>query len=97
MAAEREMLEDLLEDERLGDKERKAFAGMLDDLGPQGLSQKQLAWVQDRWEKLELGVGPSLNLFSSGKVKGADPGSPNAVRLPWERDGYVKPLKPPGK
>ena len=91
------MLEELLGDDRLGDKERKAFSEMLEDLGPRGLSQKQLAWVQGRWEALDHGVGPSLNLHSSGRVAPADPNSPNAVRLPWERDGYMKPLKPPGR
>ena len=98
MAADSEMLEDLLEDQRVEGNERKAFRDMLDGLLPgRMLTFKQRKWVQGRWERLELGVGESMNLHSSGRVPDADPSSPNAVTLPWERPGYSKPLKPPGR
>ncbi len=98
MASEREMLENLLGDERVEGNERKAFQDMLDGLDPgRKLSFKQHKWVQGRWERLDLGVGESMNLHSSGRVPDADPFNPNAVTLPWERPGYEKPLKPPGR
>jgi hypothetical protein len=98
MVSDQDMLEDLLDDERVEGSERKAFQSMLDDLRPGGfLSRKQRKWVQGRWERLELGVGGSLNLHSSGQVPDADPTSPNAVTFPWEKSNYQKPLKPPGR
>ena len=98
MASEQEMLEDLLDDERVEGNERKAFKNMLGRLGPgRILSQKQRKWVQGRWERLDLGVGESLNLHSSGQVPDANPHSPNAVKFPWDKPGYKKPLKPPGR
>lgn len=97
MATEREMLSALLEDDRLGDGERGAFRDMSDGLEAspgKRLTEKQRKWVEGRFEELGLGSGDSLNLHSSGKVP--KPLSSEPV-LPWEKPGYVKPTKPPGR
>ena len=91
------MLAELLEDERLAEKERKAFTDMSYQVETgRALTEKQRKWVASRWEKLGHGVAPAENLFSSGKVAPADPNSPNAVTFPWEKPGYKMP-KPPGR
>lgn len=99
MASEIEMLDALLDDDRIDEKEQAAFEDMrhfLTAYPQRKLSEKQRKWVESRFEKLDLGVAESLNLFSSGKVaKGSY--SKNSVTFPWEKPGYKKPLKPPGR
>jgi hypothetical protein len=99
MASEKEMLQALLADERLGDEEREAFQSMVSplELSPKAkLSEKQRAWVVSRYEKLDLGAESSLNLHSSGKLPEKPPGVKSTL-LPWEKPGYQKPLSPPVK
>lgn len=99
MASEKEMLQALLADERLGDEEREAFQGMVSplELSPRAkLSEKQRTWVVSRYEKLDLGAESSLNLHSSGKLPKKPPGVASPV-LPWEKPGYKKALSPPVK
>ena len=100
MASEKEMLQALLADERLGDEEREAFQGMVSplELSPRAkLSEKQRAWVVSRYEKLDLGAESSLNLHSSGKVPDKPANMKSTVLLPWEKPGYQKALSPPVK
>jgi len=97
MASEVEMIDALLEDERLSEKEKDAFEDMKKFLAAnkhRKLSEKQRKWVESKFEQFDLGAGESLNLFSSGKVpkKSYTKGS---VTFPWEKPGYKKPLKPP--
>lgn len=97
MATERAMLGEILEDDRLTEAEREAFSDMADRLRASPsrcLSEKQKDWVERRYEELGLGAGTSKNLVSSGKVP--RPRSTAPV-LPWEKPGYVKAAKPPGK
>ena len=97
MANEAEMIIALLGDERLSEKEQKAFKDMEDFLAAnkhRKLSNKQYKWIEAKFEQLDLGSGESLNLFSTGQVpKGSY--TKSSVTLPWEKPGYKKLLKPP--
>ncbi len=99
MADERKMLLALLQDERLTDTERTAFEDMSSNLTlrPSAkLSQKQFAWVDKRFQELELDVG-SQNLHSSGLVpEGRTHGVPPVV-FPWQDGRMARPLKPPSR
>lgn len=96
------MLKALVDDDRLESDEvaSEAFPRMLArlDMSPHAkLSDKERAWVERKFEQLDLGSGDSLNLHSSGKVpSGLTPGRPG-VKFPWEAPGYEKPKKPPGR
>ncbi len=97
MASETEMLNALLEDERLDNRELKAFKDMKAFLKAnrhRSLSEKQRKWVEGKFEQFDLGAGESLNLFSTGKVP-KQSYTKSSVTLPWEKPGYKKPLKPP--
>lgn len=98
MADDLDKLSALLADDRTSDEDREAFKGMKKKLirSPKAkLSRPQAQWVEDVYKRLELDAAEgSRNLFSSGKVKAEGKSS---VTFPWERPGYVKPLKPPGR
>jgi hypothetical protein len=97
MASEIEMLDALLEDERVSEKEQKAFEDMKNYLAAypkRKLSEKQRKWVESRFEGLDLGAAESLNLVSSGKVP-KESYIKDSVTFPWEKPEYKKPLKPP--
>lgn len=85
------MLQILLDDDRLTDKEKGAFEGMLRSLFNGGkLSVAQRDWAADRFKKLELDTAVEGDLVSSGKVpRGKE------IRLPFE--DMPRPLKPPGR
>lgn len=96
MATDSQMLAALLEDERLSEDERPRFEDMERQLSNEGaLSRKQHQYVESRWKQLGLNSDETLNLHSSGKCP-KTLGSSKIV-LPWEKPGYVKVLKPPGK
>jgi hypothetical protein len=100
MATEKEMLTELIHDNRLSDDDQKAFQSMLEYLdsgGRKRLSRKQHEWVAEKHKRLELTVESSLNLHSSGKVPDGVPKGKTLTTLPWEQPGYNKPLRPPGK
>ncbi len=82
--------------EELGDGEFRSFGDMLAKLEAKrglALSQKQRGWLEQVAER--LGESTALNLASRGMV---EQGLPRADRmLPWEREGYTKPVKPPGR
>jgi hypothetical protein len=97
MASELDMLNSLLDDDRLTAQERNAFKDMrlfLEANKHRKLSVKQHKWVENKFEQLDLGAGESQNLFSSGQVPKTSY-SKNSVKFPWEQPGYKKPLKPP--
>jgi hypothetical protein len=81
----------LLRDDRLTDKERGAFDGMLRNIRSGGkLSVIQRDWAKDVFDRLELDAEVTANLVSSGMVpRGKE------VHLPYE--DMPKPLKPPGR
>ena len=91
LVPDHEMLQALLRDDRLTDKERGAFEGMLRTLSGGGkLSPAQRDWASDKFKKLELDTHVEGDLVSSGKVpRGKE------IRLPFE--DMPRPLKPPGR
>lgn len=88
------------DDPSLSVREREAFASMLAGLGDGGaLSDKQRAWVHSAAVRLRvLGSAPAANVFSSmsPSEQRLHRRRAESVQLPWEREGYVKPAKPPG-
>ena len=87
-----ELLDAVLDDARLTDAERAAFAAMASRGGL--LSPKQRAWLDRVADRLDL-AEPSRNLVSRGLVpRGQE------VQMPWERPGaepWKHPLRPPGR
>jgi hypothetical protein len=79
----------------LTEDEREAFPSMR---GRRSLSDKQRAWLRDAAVKIGLEL-PAENLFSSlsEKEKKEHARRAKSVELPWEKPGYVKVLKPPGR
>ncbi len=79
----------------LSDLEREAFPSMR---GQRRLSDKQRAWLRDAAGRLGVEL-PAENLFSSlsDKEKKEHARRAQSVELPWEKSGYVKALKPPGR
>lgn len=97
MVDERKMLLALLGDERLTDTERTAFEDMSSSLTlrPSAkLTPKQFAWVDRRFQELELDVG-SQNLYSSGLVPEGRTHGVKPVVFPWQDGRMAKPLRPP--
>jgi hypothetical protein len=86
-----EMLQALIHDERLIDKDRHAFEGMLRTVtGGRKLSKPQRDWAEDAFKKYGLEVGFAENLVSSGEVvRGKE------VKMLYEN--MPRPLKPPGR
>ncbi len=98
MATTREMLDELLKQEKLTDHEKDAFQSMLEGVTTvprRKLTDRQVEWIGRRYVQLGLGSagssGPSPGKVSSGKSSG------KVTIFPWEIPGYQKPLKPPGK
>jgi CHAD domain-containing protein len=66
-----QLLEDLLESEKLNEEEEEAFQGMLRDLTSRKytkLTPRQRDWAEKSHKRLNLDPG-AVNLVSSGKVK----------------------------
>ncbi len=96
-ASTRELLRIMCTDFRrdLSEKQRKAFDAFRRQ---ESLTERQEHWVLSMADRLGLAVAPAENVFSEmpedrqrEHVERAA-----AVRLPWERPGYVKASKPPG-
>lgn len=68
--------------EKLNFKEREAFENMHRILNKRSLTYHQENWIRAIAERLKREI-------SSKKVV--------AAKLPWEKPGYAKPLKPPGR
>lgn len=97
-AATQELLRILCTDYRedLSANQRQAFDQMRE---LEILSEKQESWVLSVAEKFGLTVAPAKNLFSklSDKKKQEHIERAARVQLPWERPGYNKASKPPGR
>ncbi len=92
MATDSTMLHALITCKKVVGKELKSFQNMWDDLqmGRQiGLSKAQKAWVEKRYNDLDLD-GKPLPPPPEVKVR-------TKVTLPWEKEGHQKALKPPGR
>jgi hypothetical protein len=89
--SDQEMLQALLRDDKLTEKERGAFDGMLRTVSSgKKLTDTQRNWARDVFVKLELDADVGGSLFSSGMVpRGKE------IRLPFE--DMPRPLKPPGR
>ncbi len=99
MATTREMLDELLKQEKLTDHERESFQSMLEGVTTvprRKLIDRQTEWIARRYEQLGLGSARPDGVFSPGKPNSGKPSSKVTV-FPWEVPGYQKPLKPPGK
>jgi hypothetical protein len=99
---DRELLEKMLSDEFFEDlvkQEQRAFAGMLDRLrNERELSTKQADWVHSTAERLGIQTAPAKNLFSRMQpMQRKEHEEQVRTQLPWEKPGYARPLKPPGK
>lgn len=95
--------QDLGDDEEarsLSAKEREAFESMMRQLDRREFSPKQRAWVQAAAVRLGvLDCAPAANVFSSlpPAEQRAHKQRAASVVLPWERPGYQRALKPPGR
>lgn len=93
-----ELLVSMLDDKHadaLSDKERGVFASMR---AGATLSAKQRNWVRSVAERLGIQVAPSRNEFSAlPKEKKQEHLKRVRTQLPWEKPGYVKAAKPPGR
>lgn len=93
-----ELLQRMLDDkyvDLLSDKEREVFASMR---AGAMLSPKQRNWVRSVAERLGIQVAPSRNEFSAmPEAKKKENLKHVRTLLPWERPGYVKAVKPPGR
>ena len=80
----------------LNQNQRQAFDGMRD---LENLSQKQEQWVYAVAERFGLTVAPATNVFSEMSEKKQREHLERAakVKLPWEKSGYARPAKPPGR
>lgn len=97
MLTDHELITRMLDDyeESLSDKERGAFS----DMRPRAaLTEKQRGWVRSVAERLGIQVAPARNVFSSmTEAQQREHAAQVRTRLPWERAGYAKALRPPGK
>lgn len=85
------LIEQVVDHPDATDREREAFS----DMGSRPLSAAQAGWlvgVADR-----LGIGGAQNLYSAGLVPEGPIGPGGPTKLPHEREGYVKPTRPPGR
>ena len=92
-----ELLGKLLEEpERLSEREVEVFTSMSEFSG--ALSEKQRRWIRSVADRLGIQIAPSENTFSelAPEVQ-REHRLQVRTRLPWERPGYAKPLKPPGR
>lgn len=93
-----ELLSRLLDDryaDALSDKEREVFSSMR---AGSTLSAPQRNWVRSVAERLGIQVAPSRNEFSAlSKEKKQEHLKRVRTQLPWEKPGYVKAVKPPGR
>lgn len=92
-----DLLDALLDDDRLTDKERNAFSEMHERLrihafGYDSLSPRQRDWADNVFHRLEL-VTITENLVPSGRVSPSP--AERAKRYPYE--SLPRPLKPPGR
>jgi len=97
MLTDHELIARMLDDyeEHLSDKERGAFEDMRSRAA---LTDKQRGWVRSVAERLGIQVAPAANVFSTmPESQRREHVSQVRTRLPWERVGYDKPLRPPGK
>ena len=79
----------------LSDREREVFASMR---AGSTLSAPQRNWVRSVAERLGIQVAPSRNVFSAmPEAKKKENLKHVRTQLPWERPGYVKAAKPPGR
>lgn len=85
------MLQALIRDDRLTEKERGAFDGMLRSIASgTKLSSIQRDWFRDSYRKYELDANTSENLVSSGAV-------PRGKETKFPFESMTRPLKPPGR
>ena len=86
-----EILQALTRDDRLTDKERHVFEGMLRTVtGGTKLSKPQRDWAVDAFTRYGLEANFAENLVSSGEVvRGKE------VKMLYEN--MPRPLKPPGR
>lgn len=93
-----ELLQRLLDDryaDALSDREREVFASMR---AGSFLSPPQRNWVRSVAERLGIQVALARNVFSAMSAeKRAEHAGQVRTRLPWEKPGYVKAAKPPGR
>lgn len=97
MLTDEELLARLLEEpERLSEREVEVFASMSEFSG--ALSEKQRRWIRSVAERLGIQAAPSENTFSELPPEAQRQHRLQVrTRLPWERPGYAKPMKPPGR
>lgn len=100
-ASDAELLRRLLDDyiDELNDKEMEAFSDMA-ERGRFPLSDKQRGWLERVAARVgAIGAASSENTFSNMDPKKQREQRQHAasVVLPWERPGYRKPMKPPGR
>ena len=87
------LLDRLLSQEKLSEKEEEAFKDMRSRL-PRMMTYEQRSWAERVYTRLELDAEePCANLVSEGKVKITAADRAKAPRYPWEMN---LPLKPPG-
>lgn len=92
-----QLLEHMLRNYRddLTPDQRRAFSSMA---GLAALSDKQRKWIQGVAERLGIQVAPCANAFSSlSEKKQQEHREKVSTKLPWEKDGVQKALKPPGR
>lgn len=101
-AADRKLLREVMDTERLTDREQEAFASMWEAARP--LSDAQRRWLEDVADRLrkppgkqelDAGIKPGSHYVPRDRFGMFDPNA--SALLPWERPGYEKPLKPPGR
>ena len=80
----------------LSSKQRKAFDAFR---RATFLTESQEHWVLSVAERFGLAVAPAENVFSKLPEAKREEHAQRAasVQLPWERPGYVKAAKPPGR
>lgn len=93
-----QLLAKLLEDERLGEKEEKAFREMLDRLmrskRNMPLTPSQRQWAEKVYARLELDAEEgAANLISSGQYTPTK----DELQKKYGFELMPKPLKPPGR
>lgn len=99
--ADEDLLTRLLEDYAgdLSERELEAFSEMAMKLETYAtLTDKQRKWVEQTAERLGLEVENPKPFSSLTPKEQAEHRKRAAkVQLPWEREGHVRPLRPPGK
>lgn len=93
-----ELLERMLNEryaDKLTERELAAFESMRSG---SSLSPPQRNWVRSVAERLGIQVAPARNVFSAmAAEKKKEHLSKVRTLLPWEKPGYKKATKPPGR